>query len=184
MRVVYTGGDLVCICPAHRVGVPRIRPDVLKWRLGQLGHVRLPGHTVEDRNKHGARRHAVGVEQVVSDAAHEAEEHTVVDALVRPTVGGDHIVKGAPGAILIADAGVGDPGRLGLAADGAGALHVHGAVVGLDGRPGAPVVDGIIILHRLRDMLAALEIVHGAAVRERHGIDRLVSRVKHTVLRG
>ena len=103
---------------------------------------------------------------------------------MRPVIRCRHVVKHAAGTVLVADAGIRDLGRLRLAADGAGALHVHDTVVRLDGRPGAPVVDGIIILHRLRDALAALEVVHGAAVGERHGIDRLDRRVEHTVLRG
>lgn len=95
-----------------------------------------------------------------------------------------HIVKHAAGTVFVTDAGIRDPGRFRLAAVDAGALHVHGAVVRLDGRPGAPVVHRIVVLHRLRDALAALEIMHGAAVRERHGIDRLHGRIEHAVLRG
>ena len=121
--VIATGGSVVygkeAMQHLREIGTVvylKVSYDILEKRLhdikgrgvvlkdGQDLRGLYPGHTVEDRDKHGARRHAVGVEQVVSDAAHEAEEHTVVDALVRPAFGGDHIVKGAPGAILIADA--------------------------------------------------------------------------------
>ena len=184
MRLVHADGDLVGVGPAHGVGIPSARRDVRKRQLRQLGHVRLPGHAVEHRHEHGTRRLARRVEQIIADAAHETEEHAVVNALVHPVARCRHIIEHPAGTIVVAQAGIRDLGRFRLAADGAGALHVHGAVIRLDGRPGAPVVHGIIILPRLRDALAALEIVHGAAIGERHGIDRLHGRVEHTVLRG